>query len=118
MKKIFLITILSLGLGGCEKSQAETSKNDKAKISQAKEDNDRAERERVKDLVKSRLKDPFSAQFRNIKQNCGEVNAKNEFGGYTGFSRFVVFEKNTRVSIEDGGKFQYVFEALWNKYCK
>lgn len=48
-----------------------------------------------------RLKDPDSAQFRNLvvrkifKDNgtvlynvCGEINAKNSFGGYVGFRPF------------------------------
>ncbi|AVS91419.1 hypothetical protein C8246_05925 [Paracidovorax avenae] len=42
------------------------------------------------------LKDPNSAQFRDIKYKpnkggwtmCGEVNAKNSFGAFTGFQRF------------------------------
>ncbi len=42
--------------------------------------------------VKRDLSDPESAQFRNIKNVgthiCGEVNAKNRFGGYTGYRRF------------------------------
>lgn len=48
--------------------------------------------------VMAKLRDPGSAQFRNVravttilgsKKVCGEVNAKNGYGGYTGFSRFV-----------------------------
>jgi len=53
--------------------------------------------------ISSSLKDPASAQFRNIKvlldrkyqENlstdvvCGDVNAKNSYGGYTGFTSFV-----------------------------
>ncbi|MGY8590652.1 hypothetical protein QRO08_15945 [Paracidovorax citrulli] len=45
------------------------------------------------------LKDPDSAKFRNIKLAktdtagawvmCGEVNAKNSYGGYAGFGRFM-----------------------------
>jgi len=43
------------------------------------------------------LKDPDSAKFRNVrfvKYNartvvCGEVNAKNSYGGYVGFENFV-----------------------------
>ena len=43
------------------------------------------------------LKDPSSAQFRNVKYGkgvpgawpmCGEFNAKNSYGGYVGFQRF------------------------------
>lgn len=48
--------------------------------------------------VRAELKDPDAAQFRDVHANyteefgvvaCGRVNAKNEFGGYTGFRRFV-----------------------------
>jgi hypothetical protein len=48
--------------------------------------------------VRGELKDPDAAQFRDVRANyteefgvvaCGRVNAKNEFGGYTGFRRFV-----------------------------
>lgn len=43
--------------------------------------------------VKKRLKDPSSAEFRNVHfysggkaaVACGEVNAKNSFGGYSGY---------------------------------
>jgi hypothetical protein len=49
--------------------------------------------------VRRELKDPDSAQFKDVRANyteefcvvaCGRVNAKNEFGGYTGFQRFVL----------------------------
>jgi hypothetical protein len=46
--------------------------------------------------VKAQLKDPDSAKFRDIKplddkgSVCGWVNAKNSYGGYTGFSVFFV----------------------------
>jgi hypothetical protein len=48
--------------------------------------------------VRAELKDPDAAQFRDVRANyteefgvvaCGRVNAKNDFGGYTGFRRFV-----------------------------
>lgn len=48
--------------------------------------------------VRGALKDPDAAQFKDVRANyteefgvvaCGRVNAKNEFGGYTGFRRFV-----------------------------
>ena len=43
--------------------------------------------------VLSSLRDPNSAEFRNVYANaknivCGTVNAKNAFGGYAGFSAF------------------------------
>lgn len=48
--------------------------------------------------VRNELKDPDSAQFRDVRANyteefgvvaCGRVNAKNDLGGYTGFRRFI-----------------------------
>lgn len=49
-------------------------------------------------MVRAILKDPTSAQFRNDRKltkegrlaYCGEVNAKNSLGAYTGFERYVV----------------------------
>ena len=49
--------------------------------------------------LSSKLNDPRSAEFENLRKSktdangnyliCGEVNAKNQFGGYTGFKPFV-----------------------------
>jgi len=50
-------------------------------------------------IVSSRLKDPNSAQWRGERAYlaangdrivCGEVNAKNSFGGYPGFTHFYI----------------------------
>lgn len=42
--------------------------------------------------VRELLRDPESARFRNISRYgdvvCGQVNSKNGFGGYAGFSDF------------------------------
>lgn len=52
--------------------------------------------EQAKTLVVHDLLDPSSAQFRDLKFHertgavCGELNAKNRMGGYTGFRRFYV----------------------------
>ncbi|SDZ49364.1 hypothetical protein [Delftia lacustris] len=50
----------------------------------------------AKTAVSNGLKDPQSAQFRNVRLVayqegavvCGEVNGKNSYGGFTGFKRF------------------------------
>lgn len=43
--------------------------------------------------VKAELRDPDSAQFRNLvdagKAICGEVNSRNGYGGYAGFAEFI-----------------------------
>lgn len=69
--------------------------------------------EKAKLVVGTALKDPGSAQYRNIKITrypkeiaktqtppsfwsvCGEVNSKNSFGGYAGFKRFMVRDGST-----------------------
>lgn len=52
----------------------------------------------IEDSVRSQLKDPGSATFRNINASstdrsgtsaCGLVNAKNSYGGYTGDQPFI-----------------------------
>ncbi|MGI9375177.1 MAG: hypothetical protein ACR2PC_03605 [Tsuneonella suprasediminis] len=47
----------------------------------------------VKKAVSEHLRDPLSAQFRNLKESktatCGEVNGKNAFGSYSGIREFV-----------------------------
>lgn len=50
--------------------------------------------EAIQKSVANDLKDPFSAQFQNIRQLpsgkiCGEVNAKNSYGAYTGWTTFM-----------------------------
>ncbi len=51
------------------------------------------------------LKDPGSATYRNerIRREyvCGEVNARNSLGGYTGFVRYV--STPTRYALEEHG---------------
>lgn len=74
----------------------------------AREPYDSSEKEAAQRLLlvlKSHLKDPDSAQFRDIKIStkiqensdiekeytiCGQFNAKNSYGGYNGFHGFVV----------------------------
>lgn len=51
----------------------------------------------AQEAAKKNLKDPDSAKFQNLriadyeggKVVCGELNAKNSYGGYVGFKRFV-----------------------------
>lgn len=54
-----------------------------------------------KEQVRDLLKDPVSAQFKGVttvinskgsESICGEVNARNSYGGYVGFQKFVVLD--------------------------
>jgi len=51
--------------------------------------------EEAQAVVRDSLRDPESARFRNVAANpngsvCGEVNARNGYGGYNGFTAFAV----------------------------
>lgn len=68
----------------------------------------------TRDVIAESLRDPMSAQYRNFAAYavgdgqtllCGELNAKNGFGGYNGFgSFFAVFDST-------GGLKRYVVDA-------
>lgn len=73
--------------------------------------------------IKKQLRDPNSAQFKNLFTSpvpkyestvvCGEVNSKGAGGGYTGFERFIT-QGDKRTAFEsDPGEF---FE-LWQMVC-
>ncbi len=77
-----------------------------------------------KDAVRSRLREPSSATFRNVifhvyegrmPMVCGEVNAKNGFGGYTGYQGFIA-SGDALVFLEselEAGE----FVKSWNMIC-
>lgn len=78
--------------------------------------------DRGKDAIIEKLKDPDSAKFRNVRFYsgggvpvvCGQVNAKNAFGGYTGFERFIAAGPQLAYlesEISDG------IAPVWNKMC-
>lgn len=77
MKKYIAMVLLCIALVGCNGTESS-----------------------AKEAVKQSLNDPSSAQFKNIYTSsydgkpaaCGEVNAKNAFGAYVGYQRFVYLE--------------------------
>ncbi|QNX86781.1 hypothetical protein [Acinetobacter seifertii] len=121
MKKIIGIFLFSLVLVGCGKSAEDIAKEKQAqeqalKIKQEQERQlkEQAELKKVEDAVRYYLKDGDSAKFRNVIKNCGEVNAKNSWGAYSGFSRFIV--KSDKQVIFDGPD-NYYFDSLVKSYC-
>lgn len=74
----------------------------------------------VEKSLRATLKDGDSAKFKNVtyvkNKNgsavCGYVNAKNSFGGYTGYKKFVGAGK--AVFLENQVK---DFHNVWNKLC-
>ncbi|WIX34151.1 hypothetical protein QO259_05670 [Salinicola sp. JS01] len=109
----FLVFFVVFGVKGCFSDEKNTEQA--RKLSRTYE-----VREIFRSAVRSGLKDPSSAQFRNefFGQSggnaigCGEVNAKNSFGGKSGYKRFVTAGKS--VSIEGESE---DFSALWGVFC-
>lgn len=75
----------------------------------------------AKRAVKNSLKDPNSAEFKDVYANyteavgmvaCGHVNAKNSLGGYTGFKAFVSNGKTVILEGKDDIK------KAWNSACR
>lgn len=81
--------------------------------------------------LRDSLKDPASATLRNVARYehvrgpdqviavCGEVNARNSYGGMSGFRRFVVsrranYDFDVRVESPDDDP---RFAAAWVDYC-
>lgn len=71
----------------------------------------------------AKLRDPDSAQYRNMAVRrtssgqlhvCGEVNAKNGYGGYAGFERFIYLSTGSLVTRDIG----QAFEQAWQNGCQ
>lgn len=74
-----------------------------------------------KQKVSARLKDAESARWGEIFKGkkgpiCGSVNAKNSFGAYAGFSRFVAGAGEFVVLESDMAAGE--FEKLWSSMCR
>lgn len=63
----------------------------------------------AKEAIAKNLTDPWSLQMRSLSQRtvegktmiCGEANAKNSFGGYTGFKPFFFFKGAEEAGVLD-----------------
>ena len=72
----------------------------------------------AQEAVKKGLKDPDSAKFQNLRLTdygngkvvCGEVNAKNSYGGYVGHKRFVAGTSSATI-YSISSKYQNINEA-------
>ena len=86
---------------------------------------------RLLSVYVERLKDPESAKFRNLKGGsfrlgdgsrafgvCGEVNARNSFGGYTGFEGFVVWAAGDRQDHIGKQSTDDLQNMVWLAYSK
>lgn len=84
---------------------------------------------KAKTAVAHDLKDPGSAQFRGtyISEEratrflCGEINAKNSYGAYVGFRKFVATDETgyglNMIRPERGEARQNMFDRVWIDNC-
>jgi len=78
--------------------------------------------EQSEDAVRERLKDPDSAQFKEVFFNnkggihavCGQINSKNSYGGYSGYKYFISAGSKEMTFIENEVS---DFSKVWNKFC-
>lgn len=104
MKKALLLPLLLL-LASCESAEEKQAKLD-AQVTQF-----------VETVAKKDLIDPASAQFRNLKGYCGEINSKNKLGGYVGFQKFIVLDDKTVVFENERNISTKEFPLGWKKIC-
>ncbi|WP_162938771.1 hypothetical protein [Brevundimonas naejangsanensis] len=84
----------------------------------------------ARQAVTDKLRDPSSAQFRNVRRIehsngstmfCGEVNSRNAYGGMSGYQRFEAGVDRTgdASALIDGGEALNTtyFEGAWNQFC-
>jgi hypothetical protein len=72
----------------------------------------------AREIIKLELKDPDSVKYKEEMVFgtvvCGQANAKNSYGGYSGFNRFMV---DNEVVIFEDKKYPF-FSRWWNEHCK
>jgi hypothetical protein len=78
----------------------------------------------ARQAVKAHLKDPSSAQFGEItryadgdqpRAYCGTVNARNTFGGYGGYQRFIRVGNGDVIIMEEESP--RIFQGFWTNFC-
>ena len=80
----------------------------------------------AREKLANTLKDPSSVELRNLhrlneKEICGDLNAKNSFGAYTGFKAFHIDAnfsgQEPTVWIRDDDH-PSVFDTIWAPRCR
>ncbi|HJU99315.1 MAG TPA: hypothetical protein VJ752_02055 [Burkholderiaceae bacterium] len=113
MKKlsaVWLAVSVCASLAACGKSEAQRQQESAATMTSLGEK-----------YVKEKILEPSSAQFRNQfigKKGapCGEVNAKDAFGAYIGFQRYISVARDLTLLAQDVAPAE--FEASWAQLCR
>ncbi|NYE60787.1 hypothetical protein FHW58_001939 [Duganella sp. 1224] len=108
--RLAITMALALVLAGCGKTAAQKQQEDAATLTKLGEK-----------YVKEKILEPSQAQFRNqfIGKGgapCGEVNAKDAFGGYIGFQRYISVARDLTLLAQDVSPAE--FDAQWKQLCQ
>lgn len=107
--KFFAVVIsisFFVSVSGCGKSKQEIAALVAQKKAEELKKQDDAMTASFQAQTAQQLKDPQSAQFVKVRLNttktalCGQVNAKNGYGGYVGFRDFIATEKGVFIKPE------------------
>ena len=99
MKRFVVAAALIASLASCESSEVVAAKK----------------------YVTDKMRDPSSVQFRNVTKGnngavCGEFNAKNGYGAYSGFKAFYVSRVFSDIQPDEAEKMK-PFRDLLAHYC-
>ncbi|MGP9499594.1 MULTISPECIES: hypothetical protein [unclassified Halomonas] len=125
-KNIILAALLSSLIAGCANTANHSNSNSSYQASDSSPsvtnvriEIDENQIEEAQAAVRGALKDPDSANFRDVHgisvaedgpliAVCGEVNAKNSYGGYIGYNRFAytadrvyLWQKTRRMNVDN-----------------
>ncbi len=105
-----IAAVLGAGLTACGKSEDQKRREEAATLTRLGEK-----------YVREKVLEPASAQFRNQfigKQGapCGEVNAKDAFGAYIGYQRYISVARDLTLLAQDVAPAE--FEASWAQLCQ
>jgi len=116
MKRTVLIGLCAIALSSCGDSGSSAASGEPSET-------EMMSRYQVasKNKLEESLRDPGSAKYQDVSAHrvasggfvfCGRVNAKNGFGGYTGFERFIASPVIVGTeSTVDG------FDKVWAEFC-
>jgi len=105
-----LVLALCAGLAACGKTEEEKRRDEEATLTRLAEK-----------YVREKVREPDAALFRNQfigKKGapCGEVNAKDAFGAYIGYQRYISVARDLTLMAQDVAPAE--FEASWSQMCR
>lgn len=116
MKRIVLLALSAVALSSCGDGNSSAASSEPSETEMMSRYQVMA-----KDKLEESLRDPGSAKYEDVAAYrvssggfvfCGRINAKNGFGGYTGFERFIASPVivGTEGTVEGFGE-------VWSQFC-